>query len=180
VTLIEQEEDAATLDPHVFVSEKLLPAAMLEMLRGALPVFLRVTLCALLAEPTAWVANVKDVGERLATGKAPVPVRPIVWVAGLALSVMVTEPVRVPVTRGVKVMLIGQEAPEARLEPQLLVWEKSPLATMLVMLRAAVPLFWSVTLCGLLLESIGCGANVKVVAERFAVGAVPVPARLTV
>ena len=180
MTLIEQEEDAATLEPQVFVSAKLPPAAMLAMLRGTLPVFCRVTLCALLAEPTAWGANVKDVGERWATGKPPVPARLIVWVDGLALSVIVIKPSRVLVTRGVKVMLIGQEAPGARLEPQLLVWEKSPLTTMLVMLRAAVPLFWSVTLCGLLLESIACGTNVKVVAERFAVGAVPVPARLTV
>jgi hypothetical protein len=35
------------------VWEKLLPAAMLEILRGTLAVFLRVTLCALLTEPTA-------------------------------------------------------------------------------------------------------------------------------
>jgi hypothetical protein len=66
------------------------------MLRGTLAVFLRVTLCALLTEPTAWAANVKEVGERLTAAAAPVPVRLIVWVVGLALSVMVIEPVRVP------------------------------------------------------------------------------------
>ena len=100
MTLIEQETDAATLDPQVFVSEKLPLAVVLVMLRGTLAVFLRVTLCALLAEPTAWAANVKDVAERLATGTAPVPLRLIVWVVGLALSVIVIEPVRVPVAVG--------------------------------------------------------------------------------
>ena len=97
--------------------------------------------------PTACAAKVKEVGERLRpTRQGPVPVRLTVWVAGLALSVIVIKPVRVPVTTGVKVTLIVQEAPAARLEPQVLVWEKSPLVTMLVMLRVAVPLFWSVTL----------------------------------
>ena len=98
----------------------------------------------------------------------------------MALSVRVSDPLRVPVAVGVKVTLIGQEAPAARLEPQLLVWEKSPLATMLVMLRAAVPVFWSITLCGLLLEDTTCAANVKEVTERVTAGAVPVPVRLTV
>jgi hypothetical protein len=67
-------------------------------------------------------------------------------VAGLALSVMVTEPLREPVAVGVKVTLIEQEALGARLEPQVLVWEKSPLTVMLVMLRVALPVFLSVTL----------------------------------
>ena len=69
-----------------------------------------------------------------------------VWVAGLALSVMVTTPVRVPVAVGLKVMLRVQLALAATLEPQVLVWEKSPLAVMLVMLRVALPVLLSVTL----------------------------------
>ena len=85
-------------------------------------------------------------GERLTTGAAPVPVRLTVWVAGLALSVMVTAPVLVPPVVGLKVTLMVQLAPAATLEPQVLVWEKSPLALMLVMLRVALPVFLSVTL----------------------------------
>ena len=85
-------------------------------------------------------------GERLTTGAVPVPVRLMVWVAGLALSVMVTAPVLVPAAVGLKVTLRVQLAPAATLEPQVLVWEKSPLALMLVIVRLAFPVFLSVTL----------------------------------
>ncbi len=74
------------------------------------------------------------------------PVRLMVWVAGLALSVMVTAPVLVPKAVGVKVTLTVQLAPTPTLEPQLLVWEKSPLAVMLVMLSVALPALLRVTL----------------------------------
>ena len=90
--------------------------------------------------------KVKDVGERLTAGAAPVPVRLTVCVAGLALSVMVTAPVLVPAAVGLKVTLIVQLALTATLATQVWVWEKSPLAMMLVMLRVALPVFLSVTL----------------------------------
>jgi hypothetical protein len=76
----------------------------------------------------------------------PVPVKLTVWVAGLALSVTVKVPALAPVAVGLKVTLILQLAPAATLEPQVLVWEKSPLAATLVMLRAALPVLLSVTL----------------------------------
>jgi len=86
------------------------------------------------------------VGERLTRGAVPVPVRLTVWVAGLALSVIVTAPVRVPAAVGLKVTLSVQLALTATLDLQVFVWEKSPLAVMLVMLRVALPVFLSVTL----------------------------------
>jgi hypothetical protein len=52
---------------------------------------------------------------------------------------MVIEPVREPVAVGVKVTLRVQLAPAARLGPQVLVWAKSPLAVMLVIVRVALP-----------------------------------------
>jgi hypothetical protein len=65
---------------------------------------------------------------------------------------MVTLALRVPVAVGVKVTLMVQEAPAANvLEPlgQVLVWAKSallvPLSPILLMVRAAVPLFLRVT-----------------------------------
>ena len=85
-------------------------------------------------------------GERLTRGAVPVPVRLTVWVAGLALSVIVTAPVRVPAAVGLKVTLSVQLALTATLDLQVFVWEKSPLAVMLVMLRVALPVFLSVTL----------------------------------
>jgi hypothetical protein len=96
--------------------------------------------------PTACAGKVKEVGERLATGAVPVPVRLTVCVAGLALSVMVMTPVLVPVAVGLKVTLRVQLALAARLEPQVLVWEKSPLTVMLVMLSVALPVLLRVTL----------------------------------
>ena len=83
--------------------------------------------------------NVKDVGERPATGAVPVPERLTAWVAGLALSVTVIEPVREPVAVGVNVTLIVHDELAARLEPQALVWEKSPLTAMLEIVSAVLP-----------------------------------------
>jgi hypothetical protein len=97
--------------------------------------------------PTFCAGKVNEAGERLTSGVAtPVPVRLTVWVAGLALSVMVTAPVLVPAAVGLKVTLRVQLAPAATLEPQVLVWEKSPLTLMLVIVRLALPVFLSVTL----------------------------------
>jgi hypothetical protein len=59
---------------------------------------------------------------------------------------MVTAPVLVPVVVGLNVTLMVQLALAATLEPQVLIWEKSPLTVMLVMLRATLPVLLSVTL----------------------------------
>jgi hypothetical protein len=67
-------------------------------------------------------------------------------VAGLALSVTVKAPVLVPLAVGLKVTRRVQLAPAARLEPQVLVWEKSPLVLTPLMLSGALPVFLSVTL----------------------------------
>jgi hypothetical protein len=128
------------------VSEKSPLALMLLMLSVAFPVFVSVTLCGLLLMPTGSTGKVKEVGERLTAGPVPVPVRLTVWVAGLALSVMVRVPVLVPAVVGLKVTLMAQLAPAATLEPQVLVSEKSPLVLMLLMLSVALPMFLSVTL----------------------------------
>jgi hypothetical protein len=101
----------------------------------------------LLAVPTSCAGKVNEAGERRTTAAvAPVPVKLTVCVAGLALSVMVTAPVLVPVAVGLKVTLRVQLALAATLEPQVLVWEKSPLAVMLAMLRVAFPVLLRVTL----------------------------------
>jgi hypothetical protein len=96
--------------------------------------------------PTACAGKVKEAGERLTTGAVPVPVRLTVWVAGLALSVIVTAPVLVPAAVGLKVTLRVQLALATTLDLQVFVWEKSPLVAMLVMLRVAFPVLLSVTL----------------------------------
>ena len=94
------------------------------------------------------------------------------------MSVTVTEPVREPVAVGVKVTLIVHDALAARLVPQALVSEKSPLIVMLEIARLAPPELLRVTLCGLLLVPNACDANVKDIGDRLIVAAVPVPDRL--
>ena len=123
VTRMVQEAPAATLEPQVLVSEKTPVIVMLLMLSVALPVFVSVTDWGLLVVNGFCEAKVKEVGERLTAGPAPIPARLTVCVVGLALSVMVKVPVVSPVPVGSKVTLMMQEEPAATLEPQLLVWE---------------------------------------------------------
>ena len=71
--------------------------------------------------PTCWLLKVKLVADRLTAGAKPVPVRAIVCGLFDALSVIVTAPVRVPETVGVKVTEILQLAFAASEAGQLLV-----------------------------------------------------------
>lgn len=77
---------------------------------------------------------------------SPVPVSVTVCGLPTALSVMVTAPVLAPPAVGLKVTLRVQLALAATLEPQLLVWEESPPAVMLAMLRVPLPVLLRVTL----------------------------------
>ena len=91
------------------------------MLKAALPVLLRVTVCAVLVISTAWFPKARLVGERLARAAVPVPERLTVCGLPLALSAMLTEAVRLPLAAGVNVTLIVQLAPPATELPQVLV-----------------------------------------------------------
>jgi hypothetical protein len=85
----------------------------------------------------------KLLGERLAAGAVPVPVRLALWGLPLALSAMLTEAARLPLADGVKVTLMVQLAPAATELPQVLVWAKSlalvPVTATLVTLKVALP-----------------------------------------
>ena len=48
-------------------------SARLVLLKAALPVLLRVTVCTVLVLPTAWLPKARLVGERLTTAAVPVP-----------------------------------------------------------------------------------------------------------
>jgi hypothetical protein len=121
------------------------------MVSGPAPVLVSVTVCAGLAVSTAWLAKVSEVGDKLTPGAlAPVPVRLTIWGLPLAVSVIVTLPVKVPVVVGVNVTLIVQAAPAATEEPQVLVSPKFVLAVIEVMEIAAVPVLLRVTTCAAL------------------------------
>jgi len=83
------------------------------------------------------------VGERLARAAVPVPERLTACGLPLALSVMLTEAVRLPLAAGLNVTLMVQLALAATELPQVLVWAKSlalvPVSARLVMLKAALP-----------------------------------------
>jgi hypothetical protein len=195
VTLIGQLPSAATELPQVLVSEKSLAfvpvTVMLVMPKAPLPVLLRVTVCAALVVPTGWLPKPRLVGKRLTTGPVPVPERLTVCGLPLALSVMLTEAVRLPLADGVNVTLIGQLPPAAAELPQVLVSEKSlafvPVTVMLVMLKAALPVLLRVTVCAALVIPTGWLPKPRLVGKRLTTGAVPVeavdvpvPERLTV
>ena len=118
------------------------------ILNAALPVLLRVTVCAVLVVPTDWLPKARLVGERLTTVVVPVPERLTVCGLPVALSVRVTAALRVPLAAGVKVTLTVQLAPAATLAPQLLVCAKSlalvPVSARLEMLKAELPVLFSV------------------------------------
>jgi hypothetical protein len=127
--------------------------------------------------PTCCAGKVKEVGERLTRGPVPVPVRLTVWVAGLALSVIVKVAVSEPTTVGVKVTLRVQLAPSATLAPQALVSAKSPLfvpaMVTLVMLSVALPGLVSVMGAPELVVPISWLPKLYDVGERFTTGASP-------
>jgi hypothetical protein len=82
-------------------------------------------------------------GETPATVEVPIPVRLTVWGLPVALSVTTMVAARLPLAAGEKVTLMVQLAPAATLDPQLLIWAKSPAllpeTAMLVMLKATLP-----------------------------------------
>src|SRR5437588_5051440 len=80
----------------------------------------------------------------------PVPLRLTVCGLPVTLSVTLKLPVHVPDAVGVNVTLMLQFPPAASEPPHVLVAAKSPLATMLVIVSAALPVFDSVTVCAAL------------------------------
>ena len=115
------------------------------------------------------------------TGPVPVPVRPTVCGLPEALSVIVTEAVRVPGAVGAKVTLRVQLAPVATEVPQVLTWLKSPVfapvKATLLMLRAALPVFVSVTGCTPLVVPRVWLSKIRLVTVRLTAGPLPVPVR---
>ena len=117
---------------------------------------------------------------------APVPVRLTVCVLPATppvLSVMVRVPVRVPVAEGLKVTPMVQFPAAARLEPQVLVWEKSlepALTAMPAMARDAVPVLLRVTGWEALEVPNSWLPKVRLEGTTEAAGAVAVPLKVTV
>ena len=151
---IVQLPPAATGWLHVSFSVKSAASAplkaMLLMLKVALPVLLRVTVCAVLMISSGWLPKARLVGERLTRAAVPVPERLTVWGLPLALSEMLTAAVRLPLAEGVNVTLIVQLALAASDLPHVLLVSAKllplvPLTARLVMLKGVLPVLLRVT-----------------------------------
>jgi hypothetical protein len=152
VTLIVQELPAARPAPQLLAGVKALLAVTATIVRGAVPVFLSVTVSGALVVNAIWPVKISADGEAAATGAVACPLKLTTCVSLVnppLLSTMFTVPLRMPVVVGVNVTLIMQEDPWVKVGPQVLVWEKSPVATMLPRVSVAMPVLLNVTICAL-------------------------------
>ena len=146
--------------------------------RLAKPVLVTSTFCVALLVLIVRAVKMSAAGTRLIPGTAPalpVPLSVIVCGEPGALLTITMLPVRFTAVSGVKVMLIGQAMPTARVEGesgQEVVKPKSPLAVMLVIESSAVPELPSVTVVGGLVVLTLRAINVTVagVSETAGVG----------
>lgn len=119
------------------------------------------------------------------TSCVPSPESELVCGLPVALSAMLRAAVREPAAPGVKDIVMAQFAPAANEEPQVLFSVKSvalaPVMVMPVILKAALPVFESVTTCDPLATSTGSFPKETLEGEALAVGLAlaPVPERLT-
>ncbi len=146
VMLMVQAAPVARLEPQVLVSAKsaaFVPeTTMPEIARLALPVLVSLMVWAELAVPAISAPSATLLTDRLTSGPTPVPARATVWtlpLLPLLLSVIVSDPVRLPGRVGVNVTLNVQVAPIASVEPHELVSLKSPVAAMLVRDKEELP-----------------------------------------
>ena len=157
--------------------------AMLPIDSDAVPELVITTVWEALEAPTAVEANVRLVADKVTGGGSPVPFNAILCGEVLALSVMVTPAVNAPVLVGAKCPWMLQFAPAARVVPQLFANTNEdafvPATAMLVIDKAAFPLFVTVTDCELLDAPIEVAANEMLVADRDTTGPTPVPVNAT-
>ena len=133
---------------------------------------------------TGWIPKLRLPGETLAAVEVPVPESATVWGLPVALSEMLSSPVRVPLADGVKVRPIVQLAPAATAAPQLLAWEKSlalaPEIATVVIVSVALPEFVKVTICAALTIPTDTFPNAILGVERLTAAFAPVPESATV
>jgi len=150
------------------------------MVAGAVPLLVMTRVCEELV-PAVTLPNESEEEAACRVAADPVPLRDTSCGLEAALSVRVIAPLRVPVAVGVKVTEMVQEALTARLEPQRLVWAKSPEAAIAEIASAAVPLLVRVMVWAALVVPSDWAAKVRLVGDRVSVGvaAVAVPLSAT-
>jgi hypothetical protein len=174
-----QEVPAARVEPQLFVWAKPALVEIPEIVTAAVPLLVSVSGRGWLVVFTTWLPKFKLFGENVTSGDVPLPVRETVCGLPAASSLTESVPFALPTVSGVKVTLIVQELPAARVEPQLFVSEKLALAEIPEIVSTAVPLLVSVTGRGWLGVFTTWLPNAKLVGERPIPGDVPVPLRET-
>jgi len=180
---MEQFAPTARLAPHELANtneDELAPVtAMLVIDKTAVPVLVIVTDCELLAEATAVAGNVRLVADRVTGSATPFPLNMMLCGEPVALSVIVMAAVSAPAVVGAKWPWIEQLAPTARLVPHELANtnedELAPVTAMLVIDKAAVPLFVMVTYCEALEAPTLTEPNERLVLDSVTDEARPVP-----
>ncbi len=114
------------------------------------------------------------------TSWIPAPDRLTVCELPLALSEIMSAAVRAPLAEGVNITAIVQLAPAATELPQMFVSAKSltlvPVMTRLVIFNVVFPVLLMVTICPVLVKSIGWLPKARLVDERLSSAAVLEPA----
>jgi hypothetical protein len=155
VMLKVQLAPAARVEPQVVVrvkSPEFVPVIeVLLMVMLAPPLLVKVTVWLLLVVFTCWLPKAIEVGDKLATGAIPVPVKATVCGLPEALSVTDSDALREPVAVGLNVIENVQLAPTASVDPQVVVRVKSPEFVpeidVLLIVILAVPVLVKVTVC---------------------------------
>src|SRR2546427_502589 len=181
--------DTATTEIYTLSLHDALPIfeparTMLVMLRVAVPLLVRVTVCTGLVVLRRWSPKARLVGAKVTAGTIPVPASDTDRGLPGASSVMVTVAVRALAAVGVNVRLRRQLAPTTTVAPFVQVvpaaMAKSPgfkpARAMLVMLRVAVPLLVRVTVCAGLVVLRRWSPKARLVGAMVTAGATPVTA----
>jgi hypothetical protein len=191
VTERTQLEPGARDAPHVFVcanADGLAPPIVIPVIvRGALPVFDRVDVCATLVAPmVALKLRLAGVNETAgANATVPVPLRLTMCGEAFALSATESSAVKFPAADGVNVTDMKQLPPAANEPLQVFVWVKldgfAPTIETPLIVSAALPMFDKVDTWEAL-KMPGIEAKVNETGVRDTTGAkaaVPVPFRVT-
>src|SRR5205807_997798 len=152
------------------------------MVKAAVPVFVSVTVIGVLVVDSGWLPKPRLVGANPAPGAVPLPASPSPYTTLFRSSTTDSVPVRAPEAVGVKVTSMVQFAPAANVAglvgqafaPEL-VAAKSPEAPNELMVKAAVPVFVSVTVIGVLAVDSSWLPKPRLVGANPAPGAVPLP-----
>jgi len=154
------------------------------------PVFFTVTTWATLVAAVAVAGKAIDVGVNVMAGAAaaaPVPVRLTVWGDPVALSAINSEAANAPAAAGLNSTETEQVAPAASDVEQVFAEIRKEVAPVPVIasdvrVSAAVPEFFTVTICAAVVTPTVVDAKVRLVGVRVTAGvaATPVPVRATV